>query len=156
MRRFVEVAFCLLLATSMAACSWVGAAEVPECGDDDVVEQVFTVVLRGVGIEATDDRITFDLGGAMDVPTFDEIVTGGMDAFRQRRIDPEIKKRYCTAEVEIEFDQKKFMDLKVQETEGKMLAMIAMLRGEAWLGRRSVNYSIQITDDGSAFVTVGE
>lgn len=152
MRRFVKVAFCLFLATSMAACSWVGASEAPKCSDDEIEGAVLGQLFEDAGITSEGDKVSFMFGGEIDRPTFDEVVSVSIQHVREREYKPANMKRYCMGEVAVEIDSEKFQKLEVHKTQKGAWVGISALGASSG----STNYSIQITDDGSTFVTVGD
>jgi len=144
------------------ACAVVGIAAVayvassaksaPKCGDGEVVELVLNHHFEQASITVEDDKVSFLFGGQIDRATFDDVVSASIEFVRERDYKPETMKRYCTGEVVIEVDGEKFQGLDVHKTEKGAWVGITTLASSGG----SKNYSVQITEDGSTFVTVDE
>lgn len=124
-----------LIVFILAACGWAGASQAPSCGDEEVTSLVLSEVFKQAGLREDGDKVMF---------MFNEIpggVTGDIEYVRERDYRSDIKKRYCTGESSVEFGN------------GEVPLALQFALGGA---NGTVNYSVQITEDGSTFVMVGE
>lgn len=144
------------LAMSLVGTGWGWSSGPSKCDSTVANDQIIALVLDQAGLTVHDDMTVSSALAPADgvnerisVDEFEKLMQLELTLHRERKYEPDIKKRYCSVE------------LSYPKTPGpgdekalKNIPYLNIMTLMSFAG--TVDYSIQITDDGTELVTVGE